>query len=131
MFEQNKIQDYPYSTFRRFIRYKDYLKLRNEIKTLAIYKSGGGLGDLVQSIPLFRSFRQMFPDAKIIYLGLYQRPRCDTLLKSIPYIDEYIEYVRPGRQRSFGEYFRFLKKYFKKFDLIIDTQPKFAPTFYL
>ncbi len=126
-----EIRDYPPGLFRRAFRKKIYLSLRDKIKRVAIYKSGGGLGDLVQSIPLFRSFRQMFPKAKIIYLGLYQRPRCDTLFKNIPYIDEYIEYVRPGRERTFKEYFNFLKKYHRCFDLIVDTQSKFGASFYL
>ena len=91
MFELYKIKDYSRATFKRFNPQRVYLKLRDKINTVAIYKSGGGLGDLVQCIPLFRSFRQMFPQAKIFYLGLYQRPRCDTLFENIPYIDEYIE----------------------------------------
>ena len=126
-----KVKDYPGTLFERAYRKKTYLRLRNKIKNIAIYKSGGGLGDLVQSIALFRSFRQMFPQAKIIYLGLYARPDCDTLFRNIPYMDEFIEYVRPGRERTFREYFRFRKSYFRKFDLIVDTQPKFAPSFYL
>ena len=126
-----KVKDYSRVSFKRAYRKKIYLRFGDRIKSIAIYKSGGGLGDLVQSIPLFRSFRQMFPQAKIFYLGLYQRPRCDTLFKSIPYINEYIEYVRPGRERNFGQYYCFLKKYFRKFDLIVDTQSKFGSSFYI
>jgi heptosyltransferase-1 len=126
-----KIQDYPPGSFRRVFQKRIYLGLRDKIKRIAVYKSGGGLGDLVQSVLLFRSFRQMFPRAKIAYLGLYQRPRCDTLFENIPYIDEYVEYIRPGRQRTFSEYCSFLKGYSRQFDLIVDTQSKFAPSFYL
>ena len=126
-----EVSDYSQNSFKRAYHKKEYLRLHDRVKSVVIYKSGGGLGDLVQSIPLFRSLRRMFPKAKITYLGLYQRPRCDTLFKNIPYIDEYIEYVRPGRERAFKDYFRFLKKNFRKFDLIIDTQSKFAPSFYL
>jgi len=131
MTELYKIKDYHSATFKRCYRRRVYKKLQNELKIIAIYKSGGGLGDLVQSIPLFRSFKEMFPQAKIIYLGRYQRPRCDSLFKSIPYIDEYIEYMRPGPKQTFRDYFCFLKKYFRKFNLIVDTQPKFASSFYL
>ncbi|MGD9015496.1 MAG: glycosyltransferase family 9 protein, partial [Candidatus Omnitrophota bacterium] len=131
MIELYKLNDYYQASFKRFYQRKIYSKLQDKIRTIAIYKSGGGLGDLVQSIPLFRSFRQMFPKAKITYLGLYQRPRCDTLFSNIPYIDEYIEYVRPGKESPFKAYFDFLKKYSRKFDLIVDTQSKFAPAFYL
>jgi ADP-heptose:LPS heptosyltransferase len=126
-----KVRDYPVDLFARYYRQRAYLKIANRVKRIAVYKPGGGLGDLAQSIPLFRSLREMFAGAKITYLGLYQRPRCDTLFKSIPYIDEYIEYRRPGRGWNFREYFCFFKKYFRKFDLIVDTQPKFAPSFYL
>ncbi len=126
-----KIKDYLPDSFASYYRKKAYLEIGNEVKTVAIYKSGGGLGDLVQSIPLFRSYGRMFPNAKITYLGLYQRPRCNTLFRSIPYINEYIEYVRPGRQRGLEEYSRFLKRYSRKFDLIVDTQSKFAPSFYV
>ncbi|RKY29416.1 MAG: hypothetical protein DRP74_08870, partial [Candidatus Omnitrophota bacterium] len=69
-----KVKDYSRVSFKRAYRKKIYLRFGDRIKSIAIYKSGGGLGDLVQSIPLFRSFRQMFPQAKIFYLGLYQRP---------------------------------------------------------
>lgn len=126
-----KVKDYPSAAFARVFRKKIYISLREKIERIAIYKSGGGLGDLVQSIPFFRSFREMFPKAKIIYLGLYQKPQCQTLFKNIPYIDEYVEYERPYKNRDVGEYFRFLRSYFKKFDLIVDTQPKFAPTLFL
>jgi len=126
-----KVKDYPQAAFAGAYCKKTYLRLRNKIKRIAVYKSGGGLGDLVQSIPLFRSFRQMFPQARIAYLGLYQRPRCDRLFRSIPYIDEYIEYVRPGREASFKEYSNFLKKYRGSFDLIVDTQSKFGSSFYI
>ena len=131
MLQLYKIQDYGQATFKKFYDKRVYLKLRCKVKTVAVYKSGGGLGDLAQSILFFRSFKQMFPQAKIIYLGLYQRPRCDTLFSNIPYIDEYVEYMRPGRQRTLRQYFSFLKKYFRKFDLIVDTQSKFAPSFYV
>jgi len=39
--------------------------------------------------------------------------------------------VRPGKQSGFREYFHFLKKYSREFDLIVDTQSKFSPSFYL
>ncbi|MBU0549841.1 MAG: glycosyltransferase family 9 protein [Candidatus Omnitrophica bacterium] len=126
-----KIQDYPDFLFQRAYRRKAYQAIRKKVKSIAIYKSGGGLGDLVQSIPLFRSFKEMFPESKLFYLGLYQRPRCNTLFNCIPYIDGYIEYVRPGRESSLKEYLRFRKDFFGKFDLIVDTQSKFAPSFYL
>ncbi|MFC1658185.1 glycosyltransferase family 9 protein [Candidatus Omnitrophota bacterium] len=126
-----QVKDYSANAFKRSYGRSAYLKLRGKIKSIAVYKSGGGLGDLVQSIPFFRSFRKMFPGVQITYIGLYQRPRCDTLFDNIPYIDEYIEYVRPGRERSFRQYYRFLKQFSGKFDLIVDTQPKFAPSFYL
>ena len=89
------------------------------------------MGDLIQSIPLFHVFKEMFPEAKIIYLGLYQKPNCNRLFKSIPYIDEYIEYRRwrPKVEKNSKEYFNFLRKYFRKFDLIVDTQSKFFPSF--
>ena len=131
MLELYQIYDYDLADFRRHYRRRDYQELQDNIRTIAIYKSGGGLGDLVQGIPLFRSFRQMFPKAKIIYLGLYQRPRCNTLFRDIPYIDEYIEYAYPGLGRSFKDYIHFLKKFFGKFDLIVDTQSKFIPSFFL
>ncbi|MCF7899842.1 glycosyltransferase family 9 protein [Candidatus Babeliales bacterium] len=114
-----------------FCGHKPYLKLRGKVKTIAVHKSGGGLGDLIQAIPFFRNLRYMFPDAKIIYLGLYQRPFCDSIFKNIPYIDEYIEYKMPGNESTFKEYFNFWKKHFNKFDLLIDTQSKFPPGFWL
>ncbi len=129
--ELYKIRDYPQGLFIRAYHKKIYLRLREKVRSIAIYKSGGGLGDLVQSIPLFRSFKEMFPRARIVYLGLYQRPRCNTLFRNIPYIDDYIEYSRPGQENSFGEYLGFLRMYSKRFDLIVDTQSKFMPSFYL
>ncbi|MFH1678532.1 MAG: glycosyltransferase family 9 protein [Candidatus Omnitrophota bacterium] len=126
-----KVRDYSRAWFLRVYHKKNYLRFRNRIKRIAVYKSGGGLGDLVQSIPLFRGLKQMFPLAQIAYIGLYQRPRCDTLFRNIPYIDKYIEYVRPGRKSAFKEYFFFLKKHFRNFDLIVDTQSKFASSLYL
>ena len=61
------VKDYPPSAFTRVYRKKTYLNLQDRVKSIAIYKSGGGLGDLVQSVPLFRAFRQMFTRAKIFY----------------------------------------------------------------
>ena len=123
-----KLEDYPRKVFERAYRRQSYLKIRCKVKSIAVYKSGGGLGDLVQSSVLFANLRRMFPEAKIIYLGLYQRPRCDNLFASIPYIDEYIEYRHPKNLNAWVGYFSFFKKYFTKFDLIIDTQSKFIPS---
>ena len=126
-----EIKDYTDIIFQGAYRLKAYQRISAKVKSVAIYKSGGGLGDLVQSIPLFRSFKQMFPISRITYLGLYQRPRCDTLFKNLPYIDQYLEYIRPGKQRTISEYSSFRKQHLGKFDLIVDTQSKFPPSFYL
>lgn len=125
------IKDYPSATYAAYTRKKIYSKISPRIKTIAIYKSSGALGDFVQAIPLFRNFKTMFPQAKIVYLGSYQTAHCATIFKNIPYINEFVEYYRPGKQWSFKQYRNFLKKYFRAFDLIVDTQGKFIPTFYL
>ena len=131
MLDAYKMNDYCSARFRKFYQKKTYLELRSNIKTIAIFKSGGGLGDLTQSVALFSAFRKMFPGAKIIYLGLYQNPPCGNLFKSIPYIDEYVEYTWPGKGIDFKGYLGFRKKYLRKFDLIVDTQSKFVPSFFL
>ncbi|MCX7927314.1 MAG: glycosyltransferase family 9 protein [Candidatus Omnitrophica bacterium] len=125
-----KLVDYPDSIFRNARKKKIFLSMRANVKKIGVYKSGGGLGDLVQSIVFFKGVRQMFPEAKIYYIGLYQRPRCNQLFKIIPYIDEYIEYIPPQRS-GWKKYFAFLKKYFRYFDLILDTQAKPALSIYL
>ncbi|MBA2123807.1 hypothetical protein B9J78_02545 [bacterium Unc6] len=126
-----RVRDYSDALFKRAYHKKAYLTLQKRIKNIAVYKSGGGLGDLVHSVPLFRSFKKMFPQAKIIYLGLYQRPTCDLIFRTIPYIDEYIHYESPKKKRDFKTYFSFLRRFFRKFDLIVDTQRKFLPSFYI
>jgi len=131
MFELYQIKDYPSDSFARYSRRKAYARIGRKIKTIAVYKSSGALGDFIQSIPLFRNFKRMFPEAKIYYLGSFQKKHCETIFQNIPYADGFIEYYRPGGGWSFKQYRSFFKKHYRKFDLIVDTQGKFVPTFYL
>jgi ADP-heptose:LPS heptosyltransferase len=107
---------------------KDLETLRKKIKTIAIYKSGGGLGDLSQSAVYFRAFKKLFPEAEVAYLGLYQKYVCGKLFEAMPYKDRYIEYLRPLGKKDMPAYNAFRKEYAGKFDLIVDTQANFWPS---
>jgi ADP-heptose:LPS heptosyltransferase len=86
------------------------------------------LGDLVVSIPLFRAFREAFPQAKIFYLGSIS-PQIREIFKSIPFLDGDIFYQRPHRTQGLSTYFRLRRNYKNKFDLLIDTQRRWATSF--
>ncbi|MFH1459056.1 MAG: glycosyltransferase family 9 protein [Candidatus Omnitrophota bacterium] len=118
---------------KEFLKYKQekiFAKIKEQIKTLAIYKGGGGLGDLVVANPLFASFKKAFPDAKIMYLGTVY-PRFKKIFKAIKAIDGYIDFKRPDRGKSKKEYLEFRKNNLGKIDLLIDTQRRWETSFWL
>lgn len=116
--------------FKKFKQDKLFEKLRNEVREIAIYKGGGGLGDLVVAASFFKSFKQAFPNAKIKYMGIIY-PRFKKIFDSIPYIDGYIHYERPDKGKRMKEYFEFRKSDLNKIDLLIDTQRRFETSFFL
>ena len=85
---------------------------------------------MIVSIPLFRAFRGAFPKAKIFYLGSIS-PQIRKIFESIPFLDGDIFYIRPHRTRGLPDYFRFRQKHKDKFDLLVDTQKRWATSFWL
>lgn len=118
---------------KEFLRYKKekiFLKLREQIREIAIYKGGGGLGDLVVGTPFFRLLKQTFPEAKLNYMGIIY-PRFKNIFESIPCLDGYIHYERPDKGRRMKKYFDFRRKWKGKIDLLIDTQRRWETSFWL
>ena len=105
-------------------------KIQHEIKTVAISKIGGGLGDVLQSTVIFKVFKKMFPNARMIWLGQYN-PINDNIFKNLLEVDEYIEFFVPGQQISKEKAKEFYAKYSGKFDLIVDTQSKMYLPYWL
>lgn len=107
-----------------------YLKIKNQVKEIAVYKGGGGLGDLVVSVPFFSHLKRAFPQAKISYMGIIY-PKYEKIFKSIPAIDGYIHYERPNRARGLKRYWEFRRNFKGKIDLLIDTQRRWETSFWL
>lgn len=116
--------------FKKFKQQKLYEKLRQEIKQIAIYKGGGGLGDLVVASSFFKTFKQAFPQAKVKYMGVIY-PRFQKIFDSMPDIDGYIEYQRPDKGKRMKEYWEFKKSQVNQIDLLVDTQRRFETSFWL
>ena len=104
-----------------------------KISRILIYNSGGGLGDLIQIIPIILSLKNHFKKSKLYYLGAHKNHFKDSLKE----YDIKIETLELNL-KYFG--FRwwhllFVKKISKtghlKFDLIIDLQSKIRNSFIL
>ncbi len=129
----NESMQYAFLNRKDFRKYKEekiFLKLRNQVKEIAIYKGGGGLGDLIVGIPFFKIFKEAFPVARINYMGIIY-PRFERIFKSIPIIDGYIEYSRPDKGKGMREYFDFRRRWNAKIDLLVDTQRRWETSFWL
>ena len=121
--EYYKITDYPEENFSPFYQRRDYLKLQKKVKKILVLVGKPGLGDLIISIPFFRTLRKSFPEAKISYLGKIA-PFLKNLLSLLP-IDEEL-YFDPERKLNFSS----LPKRFHSanFNLLIDTQRYAIPS---
>ncbi|MFH1062133.1 MAG: glycosyltransferase family 9 protein [Candidatus Omnitrophota bacterium] len=133
--ENNIVQDLKFDflkrlDFKKYRQQKLYEKLRPEIKQIAIYKGGGGLGDLVVAASFFKTFKQAFPQAKVKYMGVVY-PRFQKIFEAIPDIDGYIHYERPDKGKRMKQYFEFKKSQVNRIDLLVDTQRRFETSFWL
>ncbi|MBU1043519.1 MAG: glycosyltransferase family 9 protein [Candidatus Omnitrophica bacterium] len=118
------------ANFKKFQKTKLFKKLQDNVRTIAIYKGGGGLGDLVVAASFFKTFKQAFPQAKIKYMGVIY-PRFQKIFDSIDSIDGYIHYERPDKGKRMKQYWQFRKTQAQGIDLLIDTQRRFETSFWL
>ena len=116
--------------FARFQQEKPFQGIQDEVREIAIYKGGGGLGDLIVGINFFKQFKKHFPKAKINYLGVIY-PRFEKIFKAIPYIDGYIHFERPNKGKGLNNYFKFKKQMRGRIDLLVDTQRRWETSFWL
>ena len=116
--------------FRKFRNEPLFLKLRKDVKTIAIYKGGGGLGDLVFAASFFKTFKLAFPQAKVKYMGTIY-PRFQKIFVSMKDIDGYIHYERPDKGKRMKQYWDFRKSPDNNIDLLIDTQRRYEASFWL
>ena len=115
---------------KKYRQEKIFEKLKAEVREIAVYKGGGGLGDLVVAVSFFKTLKVAFPQAKIKYMGIIY-PRFKRIFDSIPYIDGYIHYERPDKGKRLKEFFEFRKRNIGKIDLLIDTQRRWETSFFL
>ena len=116
--------------FRKYRQEAAFKKLQADVREIAVYKGGGGLGDLVVAVSFFKTLKTAFPQAKIKYMGIIY-PRFKRIFDSIPYIDGYIHYERPDKGKRLKEFFEFRKNNLGKIDLMIDTQRRWETSFFL
>ncbi|MCG2710779.1 MAG: glycosyltransferase family 9 protein [Candidatus Omnitrophica bacterium] len=116
--------------FKRYRQEQDFKKLQSQVKEIAVYKGGGGLGDLVVAVSFFKTLKIAFPQAKIKYMGIIY-PRFKRIFDSIPYIDGYIHYERPDKGKGMKEFFEFRKINMAGIDLLIDTQRRWETSLFL
>lgn len=116
--------------FKKYRENGVFKKIQNEVREIAVYKGGGGLGDLVVAVSFFKTLKIAFPNAKIKYMGIIY-PRFKRIFDSIPYIDGYIHYERPDKGKRLREFFEFRKNNLGKIDLLIDTQRRWETSLFL
>ena len=116
--------------FKKYRQEGAFKKLQSEVKEIAVYKGGGGLGDLVVAVSFFKTLKIAFPQAKIKYMGIIY-PRFKRVFESIPYIDGYIHYERPNKGKRMKEFFEFKRNNMGKIDLLIDTQRRWETSLFL
>lgn len=91
------------------------------MKTIAIIRLSS-LGDIIHTLPAFHSLRRHFPDAKISWIA---EPAGAALLKSFPSIDQILVFDLKsprGLPAKFLALIRFLRRWRRQFDLVIDFQ---------
>ena len=109
---------------------KDPSKLR-DIKKIGVYIGVPGLGDLLFIMPLFRALKQLFPGARVVFIGKLLREYVRPVFDSCSYIDGLLEF-HLYESRSWGDFQKFVDELrSEKFDLIVDTQRKFMPSMLL
>lgn len=66
---------------------------------IAVFRSLGGLGDIIMATPIARGAKRKFPDSHVTYAIPTQYAGGDlvALLENIPYIDEIIDYTLVNR----------------------------------
>ncbi|MCK4994543.1 MAG: glycosyltransferase family 9 protein [Candidatus Omnitrophica bacterium] len=116
--------------FQKYKKDEIYKRLQKDVKEIAVYKGGGGLGDLVVAVSFFKTLKLAFPQAKIKYMGIIY-PRFKRIFDSIPYIDGYIHYERPDKGKRMKEFFEYRKNNMGKIDLLIDTQRRWETSLFL
>ena len=116
--------------FKKYRQEQAFKKLQSEVREIAVYKGGGGLGDLVVAASFFKTLKIAFPQAKIKYMGIIY-PRFKRIFDSIPYIDGYIHYERPDKGKRMKEFFEFRKNNKGRIDLLIDTQRRWETSLFL
>lgn len=93
--------------------------LKNTVRHIGVFRFSS-LGDIVRTIPIIKTLRENYPEAKIEYIVA---KGYEEFLIDCPYIDKLIIYDRkPGVKdlRGFLNFALFLRK--RKYDLIIDLQ---------
>jgi len=118
--------------FQKFKQQALYEKLRSKVKNIAIYKGGGGLGDLVVGMGFFQAWRNAFPDANIKYMGTIY-PRFQKIFDSVTSLDGYIDFQRPdqGKTLKLKQFLEAKEELNGKIDLLIDTQRRWQTSFWL
>ncbi|MFA6448173.1 MAG: glycosyltransferase family 9 protein [bacterium] len=101
------------------------------IKKIGVYIGVPGLGDLLFIIPLFRALKKQFPGARTVFIGKLLRDYVRPVFDNCPYIDDLLEFhlYESLSLSNFQKFSRALRR--EKFDLIVDTQRKFAPSMLL
>ena len=108
-------------------KYKQTTSLTN-IKRIGVYIGVPGLGDLLFIIPLFRALKERFPEAETVFIGKLLRGYVRPIFDACQYIDSLMEF-HLYEKKSFGSLLGFSARLRReKFDLIVDTQRKFAPS---
>lgn len=102
-------------------------QLKN-IRKAGVYIGVPGLGDLIFIMPLFRAIKQGFPGCETVFIGQLQKPYVKPLFDACPHIDRLLDYhfYSPGGMPMHMDFIRRMRG--EKFDLLVDTQRKAAPT---
>ncbi|MCX7704823.1 MAG: glycosyltransferase family 9 protein [bacterium] len=114
--------DFPPTRFEKFYRNPLYLKLQKKIKGILVFIGESHYGDFMLSLPFFQCLREMFPDAKIIFVG-HRLKGLEKFSEILPFVDFYYD-IRMRKKREV------LFKWFSLYNLclkenvnfLIDTQ---------
>ncbi|HOY61752.1 MAG: ADP-heptose--LPS heptosyltransferase 2 [bacterium ADurb.Bin236] len=102
-----------------------------DIRKIGVYIGVPGLGDLLFITPLFRELKKLFPGAEVVFIGKLLRGYVQPVFDKCEYMDRLLEFhlYDSLNALSLARFVKMLRA--EKFDLVVDTQRKLAPSLLL
>jgi lipopolysaccharide heptosyltransferase II len=102
-----------------------------DIRKIGVYIGVPGLGDLLFIAPLFRELKKLFPGSEVVFIGKFLHGYVRPVFDNCEHMDRFLEFhfYESLNARGLARFVKTIRS--EKFDLIVDTQRKLAPSLLL